>query len=84
MDPDVPLVVPEVNADALDAHPQGDRGQPQLHDDGGHAGARAAARGAGLRRLVASTYQAVSGAGLAGVAELDEQVRQDRRQGRRG
>ena len=30
---------------------------------------------AGLRRLVASTYQAVSGAGLAGVEELDEQVR---------
>src|SRR5207344_1879042 len=28
-----------------------------------------------LRRMVASTYQAVSGAGLAGVAELDEQVR---------
>ena len=30
---------------------------------------------AGLRRLVISTYQAVSGAGLAGVEELDEQVR---------
>jgi aspartate-semialdehyde dehydrogenase len=31
---------------------------------------------AGLRRLVVSTYQAVSGAGLAGVDELDKQVRQ--------
>jgi aspartate-semialdehyde dehydrogenase len=30
---------------------------------------------AGLRRIVASTYQAVSGAGLAGTAELDEQIR---------
>ena len=30
---------------------------------------------AGLRRVVVSTYQAVSGAGLAGTAELDEQVR---------
>ncbi|MCL2422514.1 MAG: aspartate-semialdehyde dehydrogenase, partial [Micrococcales bacterium] len=30
---------------------------------------------AGLRRLVVSTYQAVSGAGLAGVRELDDQVR---------
>ena len=30
---------------------------------------------AGLRTLVVSTYQAVSGAGLAGTAELDEQVR---------
>jgi aspartate-semialdehyde dehydrogenase len=32
-------------------------------------------RAAGLRRLIASTYQAVSGAGLAGVAELEEQVK---------
>ena len=30
---------------------------------------------AGLRRMVISSYQAVSGGGLAGVAELDEQVR---------
>ena len=33
MDADVPLVVPEVNPDALDDH-QGDRRQPELHDDG--------------------------------------------------
>ena len=32
-------------------------------------------REAGLRSLVVSTYQAVSGGGLAGVAELDEQAR---------
>ena len=38
---------------------------------------------AGLVRLVASTYQAVSGSGLAGVEELDEQVAGRRRQGRR-
>jgi aspartate-semialdehyde dehydrogenase len=31
---------------------------------------------AGLRRLIVSTYQAVSGAGLAGVDELDKQIRQ--------
>ena len=43
MDPDVPLVVPEVNAAAL-AHAQGDRGQSELHDHGGHAGAQAAPR----------------------------------------
>lgn len=75
MDPDVPLVVPEVNADALGRMPKGIVANPNcttmvampvlkpLHDE------------AGLRRLVASTYQAVSGAGLAGIAELDEQVR---------
>jgi aspartate-semialdehyde dehydrogenase len=33
-------------------------------------------KAAGLRRLIASTYQAVSGSGLAGVDELDKQVRQ--------
>ncbi len=75
MDPDVPLVVPEVNADALDNIPKGIVANPNcttmvcmpamkvLHDE------------AGLRRMVASTYQAVSGAGVAGVAELDDQVR---------
>ena len=45
MDPDVPLVVPEVNEHASDHHSQRDRGQSQLHDDGGHAGAQAAALG---------------------------------------
>ena len=37
---------------------------------------RHAHRAAGLRRLIASTYQAVSGSGLGGVDELDKQVRQ--------
>ena len=75
MDPEVPLVVPEVNDSALDSIPKGIVANPNcttmvcmpplkvLHDE------------AGLRRLVASTYQAVSGAGLKGVAELDDQVR---------
>ena len=44
MDPDVPLVVPEVNGEALALDPEGDRRQPELHDDGGDAGAEAAAR----------------------------------------
>ncbi len=74
MDPDVPLVVPEVNSDALASIPKGIVANPNcttmvampvlkpLHDE------------AGLHRLVVSTYQAVSGAGLSGVAELDEQL----------
>lgn len=74
-DPEVPLVVPEVNPRALDFIPKGIVANPNcttmvcmpplkaLHDE------------AGLRRLVASTYQCVSGGGRAGVAELDEQVR---------
>ena len=44
MDPEVPLVVPEVNAAALGSIGQGHRGQSQLHDHGGHAGAQAPPR----------------------------------------
>jgi aspartate-semialdehyde dehydrogenase len=74
MDPDVPLVVPEVNASALHSMGKGIVANPNcttmvampvlkpLHD------------AAGLRRLIVSTYQAVSGAGLAGAAELEEQL----------
>ena len=40
--PTCPLVVPEVNAQALAVDPQGHRRQPELHDHGRHAGAQAA------------------------------------------
>jgi aspartate-semialdehyde dehydrogenase len=77
MDPEVPLVVSEVNPDAIElALGEGKRiiANPNcttmaampvlkpLHDE------------AGLQRLVVSTYQAVSGSGLAGVEELAGQV----------
>ncbi len=74
MDPDVPLVVPEVNEADLGTIPRGIVANPNcttmvampvlkpLHDE------------AGLTRLVVATYQAVSGAGLAGVAELESQL----------
>jgi aspartate-semialdehyde dehydrogenase len=76
MDPDVPLVVSEVNPGAVREARKGIIANPNcttmaampvlkpLHDE------------AGLTRLVVSTYQAVSGSGLAGVDELDKQVRQ--------
>jgi aspartate-semialdehyde dehydrogenase len=75
MDPDVPLVVSEVNPHALADARKGIVANPNcttmaampvlkpLHDE------------AQLVRVVASTYQAVSGSGTAGVDELDEQVR---------
>ena len=44
IDPDVPLVVSEVNPEAIREAPQGDHRQPELHDDGRDAGAQAAAR----------------------------------------
>ena len=74
MDPDVPLVVAEVNPAALAEVRKGIIANPNcttmaampvlkpLHDE------------AGLVRLVAATYQAVSGSGVAGVEELATQV----------
>ncbi|WP_423602318.1 aspartate-semialdehyde dehydrogenase [Sphingomonas sp. MS122] len=76
MDPDVPLIVPEVNPDAIDgykakniiANPNCSTAQmvvalKPLHD------------AAGVKRVVVSTYQSVSGAGKAGMDELFEQSR---------
>ncbi len=74
-DPDVPLVVAEVNADDLADLPKGIVANPNcttmaampvlkpLHDE------------AGLARLTVASYQAVSGSGGKGVAELDDQLR---------
>jgi aspartate-semialdehyde dehydrogenase len=76
MDPDVPLIVAEVNPASVRDARKGIIANPNcttmaampvlkpLHDE------------AGLIRLIASTYQAVSGSGLSGVDELDKQVRQ--------
>jgi aspartate-semialdehyde dehydrogenase len=76
MDPDVPLVVPEVNADALAgftkkhiiANPNCSTAQlvvalKPLHDH------------FGIKRVVVSTYQSVSGAGKEGMDELDRQTK---------
>jgi aspartate-semialdehyde dehydrogenase len=74
MDPDVPLVVSEVNPEAIREARKGIIANPNcttmaampvlkpLHDE------------AGLVRLIASTYQAVSGSGVAGVDELAAQL----------
>jgi aspartate-semialdehyde dehydrogenase len=75
MDPEVPLVVPEVNADALRSRRGGIVANPNCTTMVCIPVLGALHRAAGLRRLTGATYQAVSGGGLAGVAELDEQVR---------
>ncbi len=77
MDPDVPLIVPEVNPDAIDgytarnivANPNCSTAQmvvalKPLHD------------AATVKRVVVATYQSVSGAGKAGMDELWNQTRQ--------
>ncbi|MXP40933.1 aspartate-semialdehyde dehydrogenase [Altererythrobacter soli] len=76
MDPDVPLIVPEVNPDAIDgykarniiANPNCSTAQMMvalkpLHD------------AATIKRVIVSTYQSVSGAGKGGMDELFEQSR---------
>jgi aspartate-semialdehyde dehydrogenase len=75
MDPEVPLVVPEVNAAALSRIPKGIVANPNCTTMVAMPVLAPLHRDAGLRRIVVSTYQAVSGAGLAGVDELDEQMR---------
>jgi len=74
MDPDVPLVVPEVNAADLDRTPKGIVANPNCTTMVGMPALKALHDAAGLRRVVVSTYQSVSGAGLKGVDELAEQV----------
>ncbi|MCU1355790.1 MAG: aspartate-semialdehyde dehydrogenase [Acidimicrobiales bacterium] len=75
MDPDVPLVVSEVNGHAIAHRPKGIVANPNCTTMAAMPVLGPLHRAAGLRSMVVSTYQAVSGGGLAGVAELDEQVR---------
>ncbi|MBI2708166.1 MAG: aspartate-semialdehyde dehydrogenase [Actinobacteria bacterium] len=75
MDPDVPLVVSEVNPEALASIPKGIVANPNCTTMAAMPALRALHRAFGLEALVISTYQAVSGGGLAGVDELDRQVK---------
>ncbi len=75
MDPEVPLVDAEVNAHDIANRPRGIIANPNCTTMAGTRVLAPLHRVAGLEALVVSTYQAVSGGGLAGVAELDEQVR---------
>ncbi|BCJ51229.1 aspartate-semialdehyde dehydrogenase [Actinoplanes sp. NBRC 14428] len=75
MDPDVPLVVAEVNPGAAANRPKGIIANPNCTTMAAMPVLRPLHDEAELVALVATTYQAVSGAGLAGVAELDEQVK---------
>lgn len=70
MDPDVPLVVPEVNADQIALRPKGIISNPNCTTLSMMASLGALHRNFGLRELVVASYQAVSGAGAAGVERL--------------
>jgi aspartate-semialdehyde dehydrogenase len=75
MDRDVPLVVSEVNPHAAAVRPKGIIANPNCTTMAAMPVLRPLHAEAELVSLVVSTYQAVSGAGLAGVGELDEQTR---------
>jgi aspartate-semialdehyde dehydrogenase len=75
MHPDVPLVVSEVNAADLDSTPKGIVANPNCTTMAAMPVLAPLHLEAGLTRLRVASYQAVSGSGGKGVAELDEQVR---------
>ncbi|WP_128433728.1 aspartate-semialdehyde dehydrogenase [Streptomyces cyaneus] len=74
MDPDVPLVVPEVNPHAVRMRPRGIVANPNCTTLSMIVALGALHAEFGLRGLVVSSYQAVSGAGRAGVETLRQQL----------
>jgi aspartate-semialdehyde dehydrogenase len=76
MDPDVPLVVSEVNPQEVHHARKGIIANPNCTTMAAMPVLKPLHDAAGLVRMIASTYQAVSGGGLAGVDELDKQARQ--------
>lgn len=76
MDPDVPLVVSEVNGGEIANARKGIIANPNCTTMAAMPVLKPLHDAAGLVRIVASTYQAVSGGGLAGVDELDKQARE--------
>ena len=74
MNDEVPLVVPEINPDDARKH-RGIIANPNCSTIITLTAIAALNRISPIRTLVASTYQAVSGAGAAGLMELEEQVR---------
>ncbi|MET3769302.1 aspartate-semialdehyde dehydrogenase [Marisediminicola sp. UYEF4] len=75
MDPDVPLVVSEVNPHAIAQATKGIIANPNCTTMAAMPVLKVLHEEAGLQRLIVSTYQAVSGAGLAGGEELLQQAR---------
>ena len=72
MDPDTPLVVPEVNPNDLATH-QGIIANPNCSTIQMVAALQPIRQAFGLKKIIVSTYQAVSGAGISAVNELKEQ-----------
>lgn len=74
MDDRVPLVIPEINGDALEGH-QGFIANPNCSTIIALMGIAPLHRAVPLRRMTAVTFQSVSGSGRAAIDELEQQVR---------
>ncbi len=74
MEPDVPLVVADVNNDAIADRPRGIVANPNCTTMDLMMAAGPLHRAAGLRSMVATSYQSVSGSGMAGIDELMRQT----------
>jgi aspartate-semialdehyde dehydrogenase len=74
MDPDVPLVVPEVNADALKKIPKGIVANPNCSTIQMVVALKPLHDLARIKRIVVATYQASSGKGAKATAELEGQI----------
>ncbi|HEX3455750.1 MAG TPA: aspartate-semialdehyde dehydrogenase, partial [Gaiellaceae bacterium] len=73
MEPDVPLVIAEINPEDLDHMPRGIVSSPNCTTTVPLLALAPLHRAAGIKRMVVSSYQSVSGAGQPGLRELDEQ-----------
>ncbi|HKL43244.1 MAG TPA: aspartate-semialdehyde dehydrogenase [Clostridia bacterium] len=71
MDPNVPLVVPEVNPDAIKEH-KGIIANPNCSTIQAMVALKPIHKTYGIKRIVFSTYQSVSGSGVKGVSDLEE------------
>ena len=76
MDPEVPLVVPEVNADAIANRPKGIIANPNCSTIIANVPVWPLHRANPVKRMIVSTYQAASGAGMAAMLELEQQARE--------
>ena len=74
-DPEVPLIVSEVNPEQIAQRPKGIIANPNCTTMAAMPSLKALHDAAGLTRLTVATYQAVSGSGVKGVAELAAQIR---------
>jgi len=75
MDEGVPLVVPEINPEAAKNAPKGIIANPNCTTIISLMGLFPLHKKFGLKAIIASSYQAVSGSGAAGIAELENQVK---------